>query len=110
MRTLATNYLAYDSQSLGVSRRGFQASRHNLGTLSEKSSERFQCDNFGSHALGAHSLPGLVVQMIVQRSGPDLGVTQFGNFGIKAVLIKESAPTKAVLKKYIKNGILVHHG
>jgi len=91
------------------SRQGLQASRPNpFDSLPEKFERRPQSD----FALGVdvQSLPGLVVQMIVQQTGFFNGAfAQFGDFGVKVVMTEKKLPSKAAAIKYTKNGILVHH-
>jgi hypothetical protein len=107
--TFTDSLAANRFQSLGFSRQGLPASRPNpFDSLSEEFEERPQGD-FGLGNLAVHSLPGLVVQMIVQRTGFNGDLARLGSFGIKVVMTEKRVPLKAATIKYTKNGILVHH-
>ena len=107
--TFANNLAANRFQPLDLSRQGLKASRPNpFDSLPEKS-ERMPQSDFGFGDLVVQSLPGLVMQMIVQRTGSNVEFSRFGGFGIKVVMTEKRVSLKAAQVKYTKNGILVHH-
>jgi len=107
--TFTDSFAANRFQPLDFSRQGLQASRPNsFDSLPERFEKRQQSD-FGLGDFVVQSLPGLVVQMIVQRTGSDVNFSRFGGFGIEVIVAEKRDLLEAAPIKYSKNGILVHH-
>jgi hypothetical protein len=107
--TFTDSLAAKRFQPSDFSRQGLTASRPNpFDSLPEKFERKPQSD-LGFQDLLVQSLPGIVVQMIVQQTGFNGNFSGFGGFGIKIVMTETRVPLKAAPLKYTKNGILVHH-
>jgi hypothetical protein len=106
--TFADSLAANRFQTLDLSRQGLDASRPNpFDPLPKQFKRRFQ-GGFQLEDVNVRFSPGVFVQRIVQSSSFDIKSVPFGNFDISVVAAERNAPSK-VQRKYVKNGILVHH-
>jgi hypothetical protein len=96
-------------QPLDFSRQGLQSSRPNPFDVLPGKIERRPRGDFGLENLTVHSLPGFVVQMIVQQVGLNDELSPFGGSAIRVVVTERNVSLKDTPTKYKKNGILVHH-
>ena len=87
-------------QPLDLSRQGLQASRPNPFDAMPENLGRRPRSDFGLEGfLVVQSLPRIVVQ-IVQRVGPVVESSAFGDFSIKVFISEKNVPLKAAPLKY----------